>query len=115
MLAPRKPSGDLSVEGKNAMIKYIYDSRGHAIAYVLGNFIHSMRGAAIGQLRSTHVHRLSGEYVGELYQDMIVDMHLGNLGNVGHCGNPGNAGNPGNPGNRGIVNYGFPDISSKLF
>jgi hypothetical protein len=74
-----------------------------------------MRGAAIGQLNGTHVHRLSGEYVGELYEDMIVDMHMGNLGNIGSSGNPGNAGNPGNPGNRGAVNYGFPDVSSRLF
>jgi hypothetical protein len=73
-----------------------------------------MRGSAIGQLQGEHVYRLSGQYVGELYKDMIVDMGL-HLGSVGNRGNPGNAGNPGNPGNRGIVNYGYSDMSSKLF
>jgi hypothetical protein len=66
-------------------------------------------------LNGTHVHRISGEYVRELHHDMIVDMHLGNLGSIGNSGNPGNAGNPGNPGNRGFVNYGYLDVSSKLF
>ncbi len=74
-----------------------------------------MRGDAIGQLRDTHVHKLSGDYVGELYEDMVVDRHLGDLGNIGHPGDPGNAGNPGDPGNRGSINYGYPDVSSKLF
>ena len=98
------------------MIKYIYNVHGSAVAYQLGNYIHSMRGDAIGQVDGgIHVHRLSGQYVGEIYQDMIVDMHLGNLGNIGNPGNPGNAGNPGNPGNRGRVNYGYPDVSHELF
>ena len=61
------------------MIKYIYDARGNAVAYIQGRFIYSMRGAAIGQTQSTHVHRISGQYVGELHKDMIVDMHLGEV------------------------------------
>lgn len=98
------------------MIKYIYNVHGNAIGYIQGRFIYSMRGTAIGQLNGdSHVHRLSGRYVGELHHDMIVDKHCGNLGNVGNPGNPGNAGNPGNPGNRGAMNYGYPDVSGKLF
>jgi hypothetical protein len=97
------------------MLKYIYDSRGLAVAYVQGRYVYSMHGDAVGQLvNGTHVHRLTGQYVGEVYRDMIVDKHLGNLGNVGNPGNPGNAGNPGNPGNRGAVDYGYPDVSAQL-
>lgn len=97
------------------MIRYIYNDHGLVVAYVQGRYIHSIRGEAIGQIANeTHVHRLTGEYVGELHKDMIVDKHLGNLGNIGNPGNPGNAGNPGNPGNRGVINYGYPDVSSML-
>jgi len=96
------------------MIQYIYDAHGNAVAYIQGRFIYSMRGAAIGQLQDMHVHRLSGEYIGELYKDMIVDKHLARRANIGHSGNPGHVGVPASPGNRGIVNYGYPDVSSQL-
>jgi hypothetical protein len=57
-----------------------------------------MRGRAIGQVRDSHVHQLSSQYVGELYDDMVVDNHLGNLGNIGNPGNPGNPWEPGKSG-----------------
>jgi len=96
-------------------IAYIYNARGNAVGYRYGNYVHDMTGRAVGQVSGdTHVHKLSGSYVGELYQDMIVDQHIGDLGNIGNPGNPGNAGNPGNPGNRGSVNYGFPDVFEEL-
>jgi hypothetical protein len=61
------------------------------------------------------VHKLSGQYVGDLHEDMVVNKHVGNPGNIGNPGNPGNAGSPGNPGNRGVVNYGWPDVSHEFF
>ncbi len=64
------------------MTKYIYDERGNAVGYILGNFIHSMNGSAIGQISGTHVHKLSGAYVGELHKDMVVDMHMGIYGDT---------------------------------
>ena len=73
-----------------------------------------MSGRAIGQIHEEHVFKIGGEYVGELYKDMVVDKGLGSLGNIGNCGNPGNAGSPGNPGNRGVVNYGYRDVFSRL-
>ncbi len=95
-------------------MKFIYDAGGNAAGYILNNYIHEINGNAVGRLVDTHVHKITGEYVGELHKDMVVDMGYGNLGNIGNSGNPGNAGNPGNPGNRGAVNYGYPDVFSKL-
>jgi hypothetical protein len=60
------------------------------------------------------VHKLSGAYVGELYDDMVVDRHLGTFGNIGNPGIPGNAGGPGNPGNRGVRGCPYPDVFDKL-
>jgi hypothetical protein len=57
---------------------------------------------------------MSGRYVGELYQDMIVDKHLGTLGSIGSSGSPGSAGSPGNPGSRGSRGTGYRDVFSEL-
>lgn len=85
------------------------------MGFIQGKYIHALSGRAIGQISgATHVHKLTGQYVGELYDDQVVNKHLGNLGNVGNPGNPGNLGNPGNPGNRGNRGCPFPDAWEKL-
>ena len=72
---------------------FIYRASGEAAGFRQGRFVHAMSGEAIGQVHGdTHVHRMDGAYVGELFQDMVVDQHLGDFGNVGYPGDPGNAG-----------------------
>lgn len=98
------------------MTDYVYHRSGRAIGFRRGKYIHDMHGRVVGQVQGdTHVHRLTGPYVGELYDDMIVDRHLGNRGNIGNPGNPGNPGSPGNPGNRGGRGCPYPDVSGQLF
>jgi hypothetical protein len=96
------------------MIRFLYDSRGKPVGFIHDRFIYSMRGRPVGQLSGTHVHKMSGSYVGELHEDMVVNKRLGNFGNIGRAGNPSNIGIPGKPGNRGVVNYGYPDVFTKL-
>lgn len=96
------------------MPQFIYDKRGNPLGYINKKFIFTLRGQAIGQLNGAHVHKLSGAYVGELYKDMVVDKNIGDFGNIGHPGDPGNPGSFGIPTNRGVLNYGYPDVSHKL-
>lgn len=96
------------------MAKFIYDQLGNPVAFIEGEFIHSILGQAIGQIQDTHIHKISGEYVGELYNNMVVDMNIGDLGNIGHNGDPGNAGFKGIPRNRGIVDTNYTDVFFKL-
>ena len=58
--------------------------------------------------------KLSGEYVAELYEDMIVETYA-NYGDIRSAKNPGRLSVPRHPGTRGIINYGYPDASAKLF
>ena len=96
-------------------MKFIYNDKGNAVGFRQSNFIYEIKGRAIGQIiNNKHVHKINGQYIGELYEDMVVDMNMGNLGNVGNCGNPGNTGSPGNPGNRGSINYGYKDVFKEL-
>lgn len=96
------------------MPKFIYDKRGNPFGFIHKEFIHTLQGQAIGQLCGSHVHSLSGSYVGELHKDMIVDKNIGDFGNIGHPGDPGNPGSFGIPTNRGVLNYGYQDVSHKL-
>jgi len=96
------------------MPQFIYNASGQTVGFIHDRYIHDMDGNAVGQLNGTHVYKLSGEYVAELYQDMIVDTYA-NYGNIGNAGNPGSLGAARHPGNRGIIDYGYPDASAKLF
>ena len=96
------------------MAKFIYDHLGNAVAFIEGEYIHSILGQAIGQIRGTHIHKISGEYVGELYENMVVDMNIGDLGNIGHNGDPGNPGFKGIPRNRGVIDTPYTDVFFKL-
>jgi hypothetical protein len=104
----------LSKKKETTMTDFLYNMHGTAVGFWDDGFIYAMNGKPIGQIDGSHVHKLSGSYVGELYEDMVVDMHIGNVGNIGNPGNPGNPGNLGNPGNRGPINYGFQDVFYKL-
>ena len=96
------------------MANFIYDQLGNPVAFTEGEFIFSILGQAIGQIRDTHIHKISGEYVGELYQDLVVDMNIGDLSNIGHRGDPGNPGFKGIPKNRGVVDTEYTDMFFKL-
>jgi 4-fold beta-flower domain-containing protein len=96
-------------------MKYLYDRRGDAVAYVEGQYVFSMDGAPTGYVEGAHVYRISGEYVGELFRDMVVDQYLSNPGGIGRVIDPGRAFPAENPGSRGAFDYGFPDVIHKLF
>ena len=96
------------------MPQFIYNESGQTVGFIHDNYIHDMNGDAVGQLEGTHVHKLSGEYVAELYEDMIVETYA-NYGNIRSAKNPGRLSVPRHPGTRGIINYGYPDASAKLF
>lgn len=70
-------------------MEYLYDQHGNAVGFTKGRYVFDMSGRAIGQLNGTHVHQLRGDYVGESNDQMVVDMHLGNLGNIGKPWQPG--------------------------
>lgn len=93
---------------------YIYDRSGEPVAVKQGEHIFDMDGIAIGYVQGSHVYKMDGDYVGELYRDMIVDQYLSNPGNMGRVMDPGKIGRADNPGNRGPMDYGYPDVVSKL-
>jgi hypothetical protein len=96
------------------MYTFVYDATGKPVGFIRGAFIHDMNGTAVGQIRESHVHHMNGSYVGELYQQMVVDKHLGQLRNIGTPAEPGNPGHPGNPGNRGVLRVGYTDVFERL-
>lgn len=97
------------------MMGYVYDRRGEPIAYREGDYLFDMQGYAIAYVQSTHVYRLDGEYVGEAYRDMIVDQFLSSPGGIGRVADPGRIGKRDSPGGRGANDYGYPDVSDRLF
>ena len=96
------------------MANFLYDQLGNPVAFIEGDFVHSILGQAIGQVREKHIHKLSGEYVGELYENMVVDMNIGDPGTIGDCGDPGNPGFRGIPKNRGVIDTEYTDVFFKL-
>lgn len=96
-------------------MSYIYDRRGEPIAYRTGQYLYTLEGEALGYLEGSHVYRLDGPYVGELYRDMVVDRFLSNPGSIGAVVSPGRLPRFDYPGNRGPMDYGYPDVSEKLF
>lgn len=96
------------------MYGYLYDRSGEGVGIKAGEYIYDLSGEAIGFVQSTHVYRMSGEYVGELYQDMVVDQWLSNPGSMGRVSNPGRIPRPDPPISRGTMDYGYPDVFSKL-
>ena len=75
-------------------MEYIFDKEGNPLGVVQGTYIRDMEGNPVGQLKGEHVHKLTGTYVGELKDNMILDMHKGNLGNAGYAENPGKCMHP---------------------
>jgi hypothetical protein len=96
-------------------MKYLYDRRGDAVAFVETQYVFTLAGDPVGYLEGPHVYTIAGEYVGELFRDMIVDQYLSNPGGIGRVTDPGRMTPAENPGNRGPMDYGYPDAIHKLF
>ena len=98
---------------------YLFDSRGHHIANLIGNQLHAPRGENIGHYleREEIFIDMHGRYLGEIVHENRLLYRRGspyrgtNYGNYGNYGNAGNYGNPGNHGNIGTIS-GFENVET---